>query len=180
MKCIGEIIWFFNGGDTSSVFSPLKNTRVSVKNLYVIDCHSMMMQSSSLPNATVDRRNRSPLARPSWTRMSSQRGFRSGASCQISFGACLTDGEQTDVSLASRAARVASFVHCRTRGCEATRSRFYRDLCRSFIAPLIPWVSSVPSIYFIQHPLIFQSDAPCSYVRHKREETVRVELYSIF
>lgn len=59
------------------------------------------------------------MTRPSWTHMSSQRGFRIGASCQTSFGACLTDGEQTDVSLASHAARVASFVHCRTRGCEA-------------------------------------------------------------
>lgn len=51
--------------------------------------------------------------------MSSQRGFRRRASCQTSFGVCLTDGEQPDVSLASHAARVASFVHCRTRGCEA-------------------------------------------------------------
>lgn len=56
--------------------------------------------------------------------MSSQRGFRSGASCQTNFGAGLTDGEQTGVSLASHAARVASFVHCRTRGCEATCTRF--------------------------------------------------------
>lgn len=45
--------------------------------------------------------------------------FFNGASCQTSFGACI-GGEFTDVSLASHAARVASFVHCRTRGCEAT------------------------------------------------------------
>lgn len=33
-----------------------------------------------------------------------------------------SESELTVVSLASHAARVASFVHCRTRGCEATFS----------------------------------------------------------
>ena len=33
-----------------------------------------------------------------------------------------SESELTGVSLASHAARVASFVHCRTRGCEATFS----------------------------------------------------------
>lgn len=40
---------------------------------------------------------------------------------------CLLEfkSELTGVSLASHAARVASFVHCRTRGCEAIFSTLY-------------------------------------------------------
>lgn len=40
---------------------------------------------------------------------------------------CLLEfkSELTGVSLASHAARVASFVHCRTRGCEAIFSILY-------------------------------------------------------
>lgn len=41
-----------------------------------------------------------------------------------------SESELTGVSLASHAARVASFVHCRTRGCEATFSNFSSFLSR--------------------------------------------------
>lgn len=55
------------------------------------------------------------------------------------------------------------------------------SICHSYISPLTLWVSfSIPSIYFVQHPLIFQSNAPCSYIRYKRsscEETAQIELY---
>lgn len=36
-----------------------------------------------------------------------------------------SESELTGVSLASHAARVASFVHCRTRGCEAIFSNLF-------------------------------------------------------
>lgn len=117
-----------------------------------IDRNSAVKQLLSLLNATVSRRcNCLQVVRTSWTHMSSQRGFRIGASCQTSFGTCLTVGEQTDVSLASHAARVASFVHCRTRGCEATYSHFYRDIRR--ILAFLPVSLFLYSFhYFIQHP----------------------------
>lgn len=69
------------------------------------------------------------LARPSWTRMSSQRGFLcvKPLAKQASVLAWVKS-ELTGVSLASHAARVASFVHCRTRGCEAIFSTLYYSL----------------------------------------------------
>lgn len=46
-----------------------------------------------------------------------------------------SESELTGVSLASHAARVASFVHCRTRGCEATSFLFLACLFYSRLCP---------------------------------------------
>mgnify|MGYP004576983479 CR=1 FL=1 len=52
-----------------------------------------------------------------------------------------SESELTGVSLASHAARVASFVHCRTRGCEAT---FSISNCLFFLACLSSTRLSAP------------------------------------
>lgn len=105
-----------------------------------------------------------PMARPSWTHMSSQRGFRIGASCQTSFGACLMASSPTFLWQAMRLVSRHLFIVARA----AARLPIYNfiAICAALTIPFL--CAFVLFIIFIQDPSIFWFNAYYSQIEYQR------------